>query len=120
MTVTATATVTATVTVKVTVTVTASTTVPVGRPPPRRQRRSPGVAAPQRGRRYALSACRALAPLARATRRELILTCDPDNLASRRTIELLGAVYLDEVAVPVDDPQYERGSRSKLRFLWMP
>lgn len=78
------------------------------------------IAAAHRGHRYALSACRALAPFAGTIRSDFILTCDPDNHASRRTIELLGATLIDEVAVPQHDPHYLRGSRTKLRFQWTP
>jgi len=48
------------------------------------------------------------------------ITCDPDNWASRRTIERLGAELVDEVAVPADDPHYQRGSRTKKRYRWTP
>lgn len=78
------------------------------------------IAAPHRGHRYALQACRALAPFARSISSEMILTCDPDNHASRRTIELLGATFVDEVAVPAHDPHFSRGSKTKQRFLWSP
>jgi len=78
------------------------------------------IAAAYRGHRYAFQACLALAPFARSIRPEILLTCDPENSASRRTIELLGATYLDEVPVPSHDPHYIRGSRSKQRFLWLP
>jgi RimJ/RimL family protein N-acetyltransferase len=78
------------------------------------------IAAAFRGRRYALSACHALAPFARSLRDEVTITCDPENAASRRTIELLGAKFLDEVSVPPHDPHYARGSTRKLRFLWQP
>jgi tagatose 1,6-diphosphate aldolase len=78
------------------------------------------IDAAHRGHRYALSACRALAPFARSFRTPLILTCDPDNHASRRTIELLGATFMDEAPVPSHDPHYLRGSRTKLRFQWTP
>jgi predicted acetyltransferase len=73
-----------------------------------------------RGNGYALHACRAIAPFVRSVCDAVIITCDPDNVASRRTIERLGAHFLDEVAVPPEDPQYERGSRSKRRYRWMP
>lgn len=73
-----------------------------------------------RGHRYAGLACRALAPFARQIRSELILTADPDNLASLRTIEGLGAVFLDEVPVPAHEPAYHRGSLRKRRYLWRP
>lgn len=45
---------------------------------------------------------------------------DPDNHASMRIIERLGASFVDEVAVPPHDPHYQRGSRSKRRYRWAP
>jgi hypothetical protein len=41
-------------------------------------------------------------------------------VASRRTIERLGAEFIDEVPVPEHDPHYARGSRIKRRYLWKP
>jgi predicted acetyltransferase len=78
------------------------------------------VAEAFRGHGYAWQASRALAPFIRSIYPAVILTCDPDNLASRRTIEDLGALFMDEVAVPPHDPQYERGSRRKRRYAWIP
>ena len=78
------------------------------------------IAMPYRGHRYAFYACRALAPFARSICPKVILTCDSANCASRRTIELLGATFIDEVTVPLGDPHYLRGSRTKLRFQWQP
>lgn len=75
---------------------------------------------PFRGRRYAFQAVCALAPFVRSLREEVIMTCDPDNHPSRRTIERLGASFIDEVPVPNDDPHYQRGSRSKRRYRWLP
>lgn len=73
-----------------------------------------------RGHRYALQACRAIAPFVGSIYDFVILTCDPGNPASRRTIELLGTSFLDEVAVPPSDPHHRRGSRTKRRYRWMP
>jgi tagatose 1,6-diphosphate aldolase len=73
-----------------------------------------------RGHGYALQACRALAPFVRSIYPTVLITCDPDNHASRRTIEALGARFLDEVPVPTHDPHYERGSRAKRRYEWTP
>jgi tagatose 1,6-diphosphate aldolase len=73
-----------------------------------------------RGRRFAFQACQAIAPFVRLIYDAVILTCDPDNPASIRTIERLGAGFIDEVAVPPHDPHYERGSRSKKRYRWEP
>lgn len=71
-----------------------------------------------RGARLAYRACRALQNWAAWVSGSVIITCDPDNLASRRTIELLGARFLGERMVPPDDPAYAEGSRRKLRYEW--
>ncbi len=74
-----------------------------------------------RGHHHALSACRALAPFARLQRQELLITCDPNNHASRRTLEqLVGGAQGELVSVPRRDPHYLRGERTKLRFCWHP
>jgi tagatose 1,6-diphosphate aldolase len=73
-----------------------------------------------RGHGYAWQACRAIAPFVRSVYKEVTITCDPDNPASRRTIERLGARFVDEVAVPAGDPSYERGARVKRRYRWTP
>ena len=75
---------------------------------------------PFRGHGYALQACRAVAPFVRSFYSSVILTSDPTNVASIRTIERLGAQFLDQVTVPPDDPHYKRGSRVKRRYRWNP
>ena len=71
-----------------------------------------------RGNRIAYRACKLIQPFVARVSGDVIITCDPDNDASRRTIELLGAKFLNERAVPEDDPAYALGSRRKLRYLW--
>jgi tagatose 1,6-diphosphate aldolase len=73
-----------------------------------------------RGHGYAYQACRALAPFIRNFYDDVTITCDPDNLPSKRTIERLGATFINELTVPLHDPHYLRGSRSKLRYRWTP
>jgi predicted acetyltransferase len=73
-----------------------------------------------RGHGYAFEACCAIAPFVRSVYDAVTITCDPDNLASRRTIERLGASFIDEVPVPQHDPHYQRGSRFKRRYRWTP
>jgi hypothetical protein len=73
-----------------------------------------------RGHGYALEACHAIAPFVRSVSGVVTITCDPDNLASIRTIERLGASFVDEAAVPPHDPHYQRASRSKRRYRWTP
>lgn len=76
------------------------------------------ISEPFRGHGFAGQACRALAPFARDFYAEVTITCDPANLASKRTIEKLGARFVDEVLVPPDVPPDERGARAKVRYRW--
>lgn len=70
-----------------------------------------------RGRRYAERACRLLLPLCRRHGlTTLWITCNPDNLASRRTCERLGMQLVDVVQVPETEPLYARGDREKCRY----
>ena len=72
---------------------------------------------PARGRHYAERAARLLLPLARAhglTR--LWITCNPENIPSRRTCERLGAVYVETIPLPPAHPLYQRGDREKCRY----
>ena len=78
------------------------------------------VLEPFRGHGYALQACRAVAPFVRRVSRSVTITCDPGNAASQRTIERLGAPWVDEVEVPPHDPHYLRESRRKRRYRWTP
>lgn len=75
------------------------------------------VAPEYRGRRYASRALRLLAPLAwRQGLVPLWVTCNPENLASRRTCELAGGVFVEVVALPAGNDMYARGERFKCRF----
>lgn len=73
---------------------------------------------PWRGRRLAERATRLLFPLAKAHGLDpLWIGCNPDNAASRRTLERLGATLVEVVALPPDyDRYYSRGEREKCRF----
>ncbi|MBX3177223.1 MAG: GNAT family N-acetyltransferase [Candidatus Hydrogenedentes bacterium] len=73
-----------------------------------------------RGHGYARQACLALAPCVRRFMASALLTCDPDNAASRQTIERLGARFLDEVAIPPDESPNLKGATAKRRYLWTP
>jgi tagatose 1,6-diphosphate aldolase len=73
---------------------------------------------PARGRHFAERACRLLLPLARRHGMDrLWITCNPDNAASRRTCERLGAKLMDIVPIPPDHPFRLRGETAKCRFM---
>jgi predicted acetyltransferase len=72
---------------------------------------------PVRGRRLAERSCRLLFPLARRYGLQSVwITCNPDNLASRKTAVHLGATLVEIVPVPVGHELYLRGEREKCRF----
>ncbi len=73
---------------------------------------------PYRGNRLALAACLAIGPFVRTIYESVIITCNPDNEPSRRTIERLGARFLNEIPVPPEEPAYANGSRAKRRYEW--
>lgn len=73
-----------------------------------------------RGYRHAANACLAVAPWVAKVSGTVLITVDPDNLPSIRTIELIGATFIDEVDVPPGDPHYLRGSPRKRRYRWIP
>jgi RimJ/RimL family protein N-acetyltransferase len=75
------------------------------------------VLPPARGRHFALRACRLLLPLARLHgHTNLWITCNPENVASRKTCEELGAVFVNTVAIPRDNALYSQGDRQKCRY----
>jgi RimJ/RimL family protein N-acetyltransferase len=75
------------------------------------------VLPPARGHHFAERAARLLLPIARAHgHRHLWITCNPDNLASRRTCQRLGAHFIDTVPIPKDNPLHSQGDRQKSRY----
>ncbi len=76
-----------------------------------------GVERPYRGQHYAARACRLLLPLAQKHGLSpLWITCNPDNVASRKTCEHLGATFVEIVPVPPESDLYRRGEREKCRY----
>jgi tagatose 1,6-diphosphate aldolase len=76
-----------------------------------------GVDKRARGRRYAARSCMLLFPLAYAHGlRTLWITCDPKNIASRRTCEIAGGRYVNTVRVPTGTEMYEEGRRWVRRY----
>lgn len=71
-----------------------------------------------RGKRYAQRSCCLLLELARWHGLSVLwITCNPDNVASRRTAERLGAVLIETVELPGDNPQrVHNGETEKCRY----
>ena len=73
------------------------------------------VERPYRGHHYAGKACRLLFQLAkRHGMGDVIITCNPDNWASRRTCEYAGGKLMEIVELPEDnDMRLEDGETAK-------
>src|SRR5919106_30774 len=75
---------------------------------------------PYRGHHYAARSCRLLIPIAKYHNLDpLWIPCNPDNYASKRSIELAGAEYVETVTMPQDYPYIEyylSDSRVKCRY----
>jgi predicted acetyltransferase len=70
-----------------------------------------------RGHRYAARSCKLLLPTAkRHGLNPLWITCNPDNVASRRTCEIAGGRLAEIVDLPSDTDMYQRGERAKCRY----
>jgi predicted acetyltransferase len=70
-----------------------------------------------RGHRYASRSVRLLLPLTRQLAiHPLWITCDPENVASRRSCELAGAEFVEIIDLPREYPGYQFGQRQKCRY----
>ncbi len=75
------------------------------------------VVARHRGHRYAARSVVLLVPLARRLGIDpLWITCDPENIASRRTLEIAGAQFVEIVDVPLDCAIRQSGHPRKCRY----
>ena len=74
---------------------------------------------PYRGQHYARRACELLRPLiVAAGKRSVVITCDPDNMPSRRTCEGLGCTLERIVDVPRSISSRWEISDVKCRYIW--
>ena len=78
-----------------------------------------GVHEQYRGNHYAAKACILMKELAREHGMDfLIITNSPDNFASRKTCEYIGAEFLGIVELPENNELYKQGQREKCRYKW--
>ena len=74
---------------------------------------------PHRGHHYAQKASRLMLHFAyELGMEECLITCNPDNTASRRTLEELGGELVATVKVPEDSACYKAGDRVKCQFVF--
>jgi len=78
-----------------------------------------GVHSQFRGKGYAAKACLLIRHVALSHGvDELWITCNPENLASRKTCVAIGARLIDIVDIPPHNELYARGDRKKCRYYW--
>ena len=71
-----------------------------------------GIEKDYQGHRYAAKACALLFLQAKKHNMDyLIITCDPTNIASSRTCEIAGGVYIETADIPEDNDLYSEGKR---------
>ncbi len=76
-----------------------------------------GVDETFRGHRYAARSVALLLPHARQHGISPVwITCNPENMASRRSCELAGGVFVEIVDLPPENPMYKIGERRKCRY----
>jgi len=72
-----------------------------------------------RGNHYAARAVQLVFLLAaKHGMRTIWITCNPDNVASRRTCELAGGEFVEIVDLPAGNDMYNEGDRQKCRYRW--
>ena len=75
---------------------------------------------PFRGQHFAYRACRLIEREIRLSgKTSVVITCDPDNAASRKTCRALGCVWESEVPVDEDLQRKFDISARKERYLWV-
>jgi tagatose 1,6-diphosphate aldolase len=79
-----------------------------------------GVKETFRGNSYAYHACLLIAPFVRSVYPGVVLTCNPANTASKRTIEKLKCDYLGEITLKPIEQAYKNGERTRCRYIWYP
>jgi len=73
-----------------------------------------------RGNHYAAKAVLLLKKVAHAHGMEkLIVTCNPDNIASRKTCEYVGANLVKIVDIPEYNDMYQRGEKEVCIYEWV-
>ncbi len=67
-----------------------------------------------RGKGYASKAVMLLMEVAKKhNMKKVIITCNPDNIASKKTAEKAGATLLETVDLPEDNDMYKSGEKQK-------
>lgn len=73
-----------------------------------------------RGNKFAAKACRLIRQVAKDNGlNSVIITCNPDNYASRKTCENLGARLIEVIDIPETSDSYSLNVTQKCRYEWI-
>ena len=79
-----------------------------------------GIKEQYRGNNYATKACKLIKKVALAHEMDkLIITCNPKNIASRKTCEKIGLTLKEIVLLPQSNSLYEDGEREACIYEWI-
>lgn len=72
-----------------------------------------------RGNKYATRSIKLVLPIfEKHGFKQVYVTCNPDNVASIKSIRNAGGEYIECVDVPPDEPAYQRGEMKKNRYVF--
>ena len=78
-----------------------------------------GIDEQYRGNKYAAKACKIIRKVAKEHGMEkVIITCNPDNYASRKICETIGARFIEVVDIPETSDVYSLNETQKCRYEW--
>lgn len=79
-----------------------------------------GIDENYRGKKYSAKACELVRQvLIEHEMERVIITCNPDNYASRNTCELIGAQLLEIIDIPETSDAYSETETNKCRYEWV-
>ena len=78
-----------------------------------------GIDEQYRGNKYAAKACRIISKVAKEHLMEsLIITCNPENYASRKICEAIGANLIEVIDIPETSDAFSLNETQKCRYEW--
>ena len=79
-----------------------------------------GIEEEYRGNKYAAKACKLIKQVAKENGLDsIIITCNPDNYASRHICEYIGANLIEIIDIPKTSDAYSVGETKKCRYEWI-
>ena len=78
-----------------------------------------GIDEKYRGNKFAAKACRIIKEVIKDhSMNKVIITCNPDNYASRKTCENIGAQFIEIINIPETSDAYAVNEIQKCRYEW--